>query len=504
MTSVQRDLLQAPLPAQSNMMGTPMNNSALTFQANLRPRPWGALLAVVAALVLSVPCARAMAQDEATGDDVDQDEAVELADEDLECLSCHDKPGFETKLKSGETISLEISTQDYLGSMHNENSCTDCHSEIDTDTHGTEDAVTITSKRELGVSMRDACVDCHKKKYKEYDDSVHAALIAQGSDKAPMCADCHNPHTVRAWKVAESEAAMPCGKCHAEIFEASAKDVHGRARGARENPAPVCAGCHKAHSVQAASLGNTMRDTCLTCHENAVEQHKVWLPNTQRHFDAISCPACHAPDAQRRVNLRLYRSSGDGSQQLSEQSGVPRFEQRTLAADAKDVGLDDRELWTLLDKFGKDSADGKTVLRGRLEVSSGVAAHQLADKSKAIGDCNACHQAGAQPFQSVTLTIAGPDGRPLRHEVQKGVLNSLLSVNSVQGFYVLGSTRIKLLDILLVLMVLGSIGGPLAHMTVKWLLKRARSKRSATAPATTSDATEKASADSRDGNNDQR
>ena len=64
-------------------------------------------------------------------------------------------------------------------------------------------------------------------------------------------------------------------------------------------------------------------------------------------------------------------------------------------------------------------------MRGRLEVRSGVEAHQISEKSKAIKDCNVCHQAGAEPFQSVTLTIAGPDGRPMRHGVQKDVLNSL-------------------------------------------------------------------------------
>jgi hypothetical protein len=302
---------------------------------------------------------------------------------------------------------------------------------------------------------------------------------------------------VRSWKIAQPEAAIPCAKCHVDIFKASAKDVHGQARGAAgkdkrkdegkdkgteaENAkgAPVCSGCHKAHGVKAASLGTGVKDTCLSCHKEALKEHQDWLPKAELHFESISCPVCHAPDAQRRVNLRLYDGVGAEKHQMSEKSGVPKFEKRTQAADTKNAGLDERALWSLLKEFNQDGGEGKTVLRGRLEVKDGVEAHQLAEKSRAIKDCKFCHKAGAEPFQSVTLTIAGPDGRPLRHGVQKDALNSLLSVESIRGFYVIGTTRIKLLDTLLIMVVLGSIGGPLMHMIVKRLFRRHREKREA-------------------------
>lgn len=441
--------------------------------STIATRRWSLLQAGMVALVLALPCNFALAQD-----DEEASDDIELAEEDLACLECHDDPTLQTKLESGETLSLHISTKDFLGSMHNENSCADCHYEIDIDDHGHGQS-TITSKRELGVSMGDACVDCHKKKYREYNDSVHAMLVEQGSKKAPLCADCHNPHTVTSWEAAAPEAAMPCGKCHEDIFKAAAKDVHGLARNDKDNPAPVCSGCHKAHGVKAPSLGTGLKDTCLDCHDDAAAKHKIWLPNAERHFDAISCPVCHAPNAQRRINLRLYQGQGSDQQQLLEKTGVPQFLKRAQAADQKEAGLDDRELLGLLKQYSKDSAEGKTIVRGRLEVSSGVEAHQLAKKAQAIHDCTACHQAGAEPFQSVILTVAGPDGRPIRHDVNKGVLNSLFSIDSVHGFYVLGSTRIKLLDYLLVLVVAAMAAGLLLHMTARWLFRRAREKRAA-------------------------
>ncbi len=453
-----------------------MNSACNTGQVALLPRPKHLILAGLASLAIFIFCAAAPT------------DAGELSKETEACLKCHDKDGLEKKLENGEMLSLRISTKAYVESMHNETNCEDCHTDIDAKTHGKEKTVT-KSKREFATSMRESCRDCHKQKFKEYDDSVHAALIKGGNKKAPMCADCHNPHTVRSWKIPAPIADTPCANCHGDIFKAYSRDVHGLERVAKGKAAPLCADCHKAHNVKAASMGAGMKDACLSCHKDAVKEHQDWLPKSELHFESISCPVCHAPDAQRRVNLRLYDGASAANHQMSEKTGIPKFEKRTQAADTKNVGLDERALWSLLKEFNQDGGEGKTVLRGRLEVKSGVEAHQLSEKSKAIKDCKFCHQAGAEPFQSVTLTIAGPDGRPLRHGVQKEVLHSLQSIESIRGFYVIGSTRIKLLDTLLIMVVLGSIGGPLVHMTVKRLFRKFREKRAAEISAAISAAT---------------
>jgi hypothetical protein len=402
-----------------------------------------------------------------------QAEDVELSQETQACLKCHDKAGLKMSLENGKTLSLRISTKAYLDSMHNETDCEDCHDDLDSKSHGKTKA-SIHSRRDLSLTMQEACRTCHKKKFMEYEDSVHAALVKDGSVKAPLCSDCHSPHTLRSVKIAEPITATPCAKCHEDIFKAYASDVHGQLRGANRRSAPLCAGCHQAHAVKAASLGEEVKDACLRCHEDAVAMHKDWLPNAERHFEAISCPACHAPTAQRRVNLRLY--DGAGKQQVSEKTGVPQFERLARAADAKGMGLDERALWSLLNEFNRGGVDGQTTLRGRLEVRSGVQAHQLSEKSEAIKDCNTCHKAGAEPFQSVSVTIAGPDGRPLRHGIQKEVLNSLTAMESVRGFYAIGSTRIKLLDSLLVVVLLGSLSVPIGHMTIRRLFRSVRER----------------------------
>jgi hypothetical protein len=420
---------------------------------------------VMAALLFAVTGSAAMAADK------------ELGKAELACLKCHDSkrpdPALDKKLENGDTLSLHISSEAFTASVHGETACEDCHSSLDAKTHGKE-KTSIKSKREYSLSMRDSCTECHKKKVKEFQDSVHAAMTKGGSEKAPLCADCHNPHTQVPVKVAQPMAQTPCARCHEDIYKAYAGDVHGKLRASKGKESPICSDCHHAHDIKAASLGDGVKDTCISCHKDAVKEHKDWLPNTERHFEAISCPACHAPTAHRRVNLRLYDAATN--KQKAEKTGVPLFKKRADSADATGEGLDERALWSLLKEFNEDAGISRTVLRGRLEVRSGVEAHQMAEKSKALKDCNTCHREGAEAFQSVSLTIAGPDGRPLRHGVQKEVLSSLTSMESVRGFYAIGSTRIKLLDMLLVLVLAGSILGPLAHMTVKWYATRVREK----------------------------
>ncbi|MFY9326766.1 MAG: multiheme c-type cytochrome [Georgfuchsia sp.] len=399
-----------------------------------------------------------------------------MSKESRACLECHGEPGQEKKLKNGEMLPLYVSAKVFAGSMHGDTGCESCHADLDAENHFMQEAA-IESRRDYSLSMMESCRMCHEENFTKYDDSLHAALVKEGRPDAPLCSDCHNPHAVRSVKISEPISEVPCAKCHEDIFQAYSKSVHGLARAAKKDGAPICANCHTAHEVKAASMGEGIKDACLSCHENAVSDHKDWLPNAERHFQAISCPVCHSPTAQRRVNLRLY--DGVAKQQISEKLGVPQFEKRIIAVDAENEGLDERALWSLLKEFSQDRGGENTILRGRLEVTSGIEAHQISEKSKAISDCNTCHQEGAEAFQSVSLTIAGPDGRPIRHGVQKDVLNSLLATQSVRGFYAIGSTRIKLLDYMLVLVFLGAASVPIGHFTLRLLFRKLREKREA-------------------------
>jgi hypothetical protein len=229
--------------------------------------------------------------------------------------------------------------------------------------------------------------------------------------------------------------------------------------------------------VKAAALGDHIKSQCGSCHRDVASTHAQWLPNTKRHLEAISCPACHSPGTTRRVNLRLYE--GNVPVRASDKVGVPQFVKLTDAAGASPSGLDGRALWSLLQEFNSNGAERKMVLRGRLEVQTGAQAHQIGEKTLAVKDCNTCHRVGAASFQAVTVSMAGPDGRPMRQEASRGVLNSIESIGSIGGFYAIGSTRIVLLDVLLVMALAAGIALPMTHLAVKIISRRRRERQGA-------------------------
>jgi len=385
-----------------------------------------------------------------------------------QCLGCHSAEGMEKKLANGETLSLRVDAHAFAQSVHSMLGCGVCHADTTLENHPplkTE----IASIRENSLALSKICGTCHADIFKRYEGSIHATLLREGNPIAPVCTDCHDPHSVRHNTDRESIAQVPCRKCHSAIFDAYAASVHGKARSkpGEKSSAPLCADCHRAHDIRPPSVGTHVKNACLSCHKNTVAAHETWLPNTKQHLETVSCPACHSPGVKRKVDLRLYNATE--KRPVSEKEGVPLFEN---PVDTSGKGLDAMALRSLLKDFNREGAPGKTILVGKLEVRTGVEAHELADKSKAVRNCDSCHREGADPFQSVTVSMIGPDGRPVRYGAHKEVLNSVITVESMGGFYAIGGTRIKLLDMLVVLALLVGVGVPALHLTFGWLSRK--------------------------------
>lgn len=395
------------------------------------------------------------------------DPAAVLPESDRKCLACHQTAGFQMQLPDGETMPLQISGDAFAHSVHSMLGCAGCHSDIDPAKHPA-DGIKIGSRRSFSLERVQVCAGCHSDKFDQWKGSVHAALVRAGNPIAPICTSCHNPHAVIKG-VAEAMNTVPCKACHGAIFTAYAASVHGTLRGSGITQAPLCFSCHGAHDVKVPTAGAGLKSVCFGCHTKAVEQHQAWLPNTLLHFDVVSCPACHAPKAHREVDLVLYNSTN--RKEAARPVGVPEFESPG-GASAGRTGLDAAALFNLLKALNRPGAANKTSIKGRLDVETGVEAHQLAPASEAISDCDTCHRAGAAAFQRVTISVAGPGGVPIHYGVNKNVLNSAFSIASIGGFYAIGGTRITFLDVLLVLALLGGFGIPALHLTVRWLSKR--------------------------------
>jgi len=389
--------------------------------------------------------------------------AADVSPADQKCLACHGLAGMEKPLADGETLSLHIQGDTFAKSVHGIIGCAGCHSDIDLGKHPAG-APSIASRRAFSIARAQVCAGCHTTESDQWKHGVHAALVSEGSPIAPICTSCHSPHAMIKG-AAEAMDTVPCKACHGDIFTAYSGSIHGMLRNAGVKQAPLCFGCHGAHNVKVPTADEGIKDVCLGCHKDAVDQHQTWLPNAQLHFEVVSCSVCHAPKAHRTVDLVLYNSTAhrDASRPL----GVPEFESPT-GTDAGSKGLDPSTLFNLLKTLNRPGVANKTSIKGRLDVQTGVEAHQLMPASEAISDCTTCHRAGANAFQSVTISVAGPSGIPIRYGVNKNVLSSAFSINSIGGFYAIGGTRITFLDMLLVLALLAGFGGPALHLTIRW------------------------------------
>ena len=149
-----------------------------------------------------------------------------LSKEDKVCLDCHAKPDQYKTLKNGEKLSLVISPKGFAESVHNSSGCEGCHSDVDLADHGKQPK-SIASKREHSTGLMETCRDCHKKTMKQYDDSVHSALVRAGSDKAPLCTDCGALFEYakrRLERCVFGDAKPACANCLVHCYKADRRE----------------------------------------------------------------------------------------------------------------------------------------------------------------------------------------------------------------------------------------------------------------------------------------
>lgn len=433
---------------------------ATTQAGQYSPRPGtsgvsGMLLSIILAVTLIT----------STGADA----AVSARDQ--KCLACHSMTGLTKSLGDGDKLSLHIEKEEWSDSVHSMMGCNSCHRDVDPARHPAMS--NIASAREYTVEKSGVCKTCHAAKFEQYEGSIHASLVAGGDPDAPVCSSCHNVHAQKPIASFEPISGEPCKTCHEDIFDAYAGSMHGKARIDQGHmQAPVCADCHQVHDVQAVAASDRIKSACLDCHEGALLAHDAWLPNSRLHLDMVACPACHSPLAQRAVDLRLY--DNDAQKLVFEPTGDSQFEKEARAIDIDGNGLDPMELWQFVRQANREGTTTDVTLHGRLEVRSGVEAHQLALKPEAVRDCDTCHQSGAEPYQQVTISIAAEDGRRIRYAASEDALTSAVSVGAVGGFYTAGGTRIRLLDGLLALAVLAGLAIPVTHMSIRKYFKNKR------------------------------
>jgi predicted CXXCH cytochrome family protein len=401
------------------------------------------------------------------------DEWKTSLDDTAYCLTCHSK-AIRTTLGNGLSFPVTMDEAQLRESVHMDHECSDCHLDFSKDDHLVRD---FPGKREHSLALSGVCRQCHDEMYEQYEGSIHYSMLKRGTLGAPVCTDCHGSHFVNPVATLETIAGVPCRRCHQEIFDLYSESMHGLARGATGHiDAPICADCHQAHGVRAAAWTERFKAACLSCHDGVEEAHSVWLPNAGLHLDAVACPSCHAPEAERRIELALFdRAEG---RPVTDDDLRAHFGKGSAegGADQGDRVLSAGDLWQYIRESNRAGKGSPIVLAGQLEVRTGLEAHQMTRKGDSVSACGSCHLKGAEAFQTVTMSLVESDGHVRHVLIDDEVLGSVTSVGSLGGFYALGSTRIRILDILLILAVLGGMSVPALHMTARLLARQRRGR----------------------------
>jgi hypothetical protein len=397
------------------------------------------------------------------------------------CMTCHSRQ-LTMKMKNGETLSVLVNESALRNSVHGQLKCTQCHTGFSMTQHPMR---TYSSRRSYSITMSENCWKCHEEASKDYESSVHLDMLKRGNSKAPACADCHGDHAVVSTKKYKDIGISSCNKCHSDMNSSYEASMHGKAWRKGDEKAPTCASCHNAHNVE-STMTTKIKEGCLKCHKEASKVHNSWLKNppitlpsfAEAHFDVVSCAACHSPNAARAVYLSLYdRKTGKPvpeEELLKVLETDPEGLMQKIDSNA-DGSIDAKEIWDLFALLYKK--DMTTFFMGKMDVTSSTEAHLIGPKAEATKDCEKCHHPDAEFFKEIFLVMKNAEGKTRLLQAKKDVLNSVYTIIPARKFYALGSTSIKLFDILFVVALIGGIAVPIGHITFRIITSPLRSLR---------------------------
>jgi predicted CXXCH cytochrome family protein len=203
------------------------------------------------------------------------------------CLACHQEEGIDKSLGS-ESLPVTINPTQFGLSVHSEEgiACVDCHTDISDYPHPD---VKANSIRAFSLTFAETCKECHEDQYDAAHDSVHQIAMDEGKENAPLCSDCHNPHTQgriigetsgELTIAARKEVAETCSECHSETYEQYKTSVHGASLADGNTDVPTCTDCHGVHNIgdpTTASFRNNTPALCADCHDDPAIMDKYGL-----------------------------------------------------------------------------------------------------------------------------------------------------------------------------------------------------------------------------------
>lgn len=205
-----------------------------------------------------------------------------------ECLSCHAQPDWVYTLPNGDELNLSMDYNIFRQSVHKDMTCIECHVGYE-EFPAPHKKITAKSRDEYQASFHDTCQKCHQEQFSEVSDSIHNMNFQNGNLEAPLCSDCHQPHSQTHIDHLETQRkpgaiswqSQICADCHQVAFEDYKESVHGSGLLLDKNEdMPDCVDCHNVHDVSDPSENNfrkTSVSVCAGCHTDTEIMQKYGL-----------------------------------------------------------------------------------------------------------------------------------------------------------------------------------------------------------------------------------
>ncbi len=392
----------------------------------------------------------------------------------VDCASCHadigDKHAFHPELARAEKGGPVPSV-----------ACQSCH--------GSHEVVTVASPAfKLRADPPTGCASCHEDVVSEFLFSAHGLARARAVKGAPDCLTCHRQTILEVTGVSAASRKIAqekmCLSCHlknpairammpsAGFIESFETSVHGKALARGDARAPTCIDCHGSHRMsRPLAPGSTVGKLeipglCAKCHAAEAAQYAESVHGTalaRGMRDAPVCIDCHgehnvlprrdpnSPVAAANISARVCTPC-HGSLRLAEKYALPTDRSQSYA----------------------DSFHGMASRGGVVEVANCASCHGAhdilpsSDPRSRVAKANlatTCGKNGCHPKANAKFAL----GRV--HVTMKRDKDPLLFV--IATIYLI--------------VIIGTIGGMLAHNALDFLRKlrhqfRIRTGRAIEAP----------------------
>ncbi len=392
------------------------------------------------------------------------------------CLLCHSRP-LTKEMENGEVLSVQVKEDVLLNSVHKKLKCIDCHKDFSKGKHPFK---SFKSLKEYRAQANNICKQCHTKEMQQFEESIHAQALAKGKN-APDCLKCHGYHNVA--KVSNNKQLQfnICANCHKKETLALKESVHYKVFSENKPNAPTCSSCHKAHDVLPVNVAN-INQCCVKCHKGIRTAHNKWLYNppftlksfVDVHFKGASCSACHVK-GKKAIFLTLMNRATNKPLTLEEVSKLLKISPEKVKEKIdlnKNNKIEEKELWQFLSLL---KSQVEINLKGRLDIINPNDAHKITSKEGAIKDCAVCHNIQAKFLGKLEINKKGATAETM--DMERKVVNSIYAIPNIKNFYVLGLTKITILDILFGLAVLCGLGIAFGHLGLRIITTPIRRKR---------------------------